>query len=58
LTTENNINSSNHIRSKQKGLAKFVGYADIDKAPEERERGITINITHVEYETEKDTMHT
>ncbi|GAB6071812.1 elongation factor Tu [Venenivibrio stagnispumantis] len=37
----------------KKGLAKFVGYGDIDKAPEERERGITINITHVEYETEK-----
>jgi len=29
------------------------GYADIDKAPEERERGITINTAHVEYETEK-----
>jgi len=41
-----------YVQSK-KGLAKFVGYADIDKAPEERERGITINITHVEYETEK-----
>ena len=31
----------------------FVDYADIDKAPEERERGITINTAHVEYETEK-----
>ena len=31
---------------------KFVDYADIDKAPEERERGITINTAHVEYETE------
>jgi elongation factor Tu len=41
-----------YVQSK-KGLAKFVGYGDIDKAPEERERGITINITHVEYETEK-----
>ena len=30
----------------------FVDYADIDKAPEERERGITINTAHVEYETE------
>jgi len=30
-----------------------VDYADIDKAPEERERGITINTAHVEYETEK-----
>ena len=36
-----------------KGLAKFEGYEDIDKAPEERERGITINTAHVEYETEK-----
>ena len=37
----------------KKGLAKFEGYADIDKAPEERERGITINTAHVEYETDK-----
>ena len=44
--------SITYVQSK-KGLAKFVGYGDIDKAPEERERGITINITHVEYETEK-----
>ena len=33
------------------GGATFVDYADIDKAPEERERGITINTSHVEYET-------
>ena len=36
-----------------KGLAKFEDYNMIDKAPEERERGITINTAHVEYETEK-----
>ena len=36
-----------------KGLAKAEDYADIDKAPEEKERGITINTAHVEYETEK-----
>lgn len=36
-----------------KGLAQFTAYENIDKAPEERARGITINITHVEYETEK-----
>ena len=36
-----------------KGYAKFEDYADIDKAPEERERGITINTAHVEYETDK-----
>ena len=36
-----------------KGLAKAEDYADIDAAPEEKERGITINTAHVEYETEK-----
>lgn len=36
-----------------KGQAQFVSYENIDKAPEERARGITINITHVEYETDK-----
>ena len=35
------------------GDAEFVDYANIDKAPEERERGITINTAHVEYETDK-----
>ena len=35
------------------GDADFVDYANIDKAPEERERGITINTAHVEYETSK-----
>ena len=37
----------------EKGLAKAEDYASIDAAPEERERGITINTAHVEYETEK-----
>ena len=37
----------------QKGWASFVDYANIDKAPEERERGITIATFHVEYESEK-----
>jgi len=36
-----------------KGQAQFMAYDQIDKAPEERERGITISIAHVEYETEK-----
>ncbi|KUK39887.1 MAG: Elongation factor Tu, partial [Synergistales bacterium 54_24] len=36
----------------RKGWANFVPFEQIDKAPEERERGITINISHVEYETE------
>ena len=40
-------------RQAEKGYAKFEDYADIDKAPEERERGITINTAHVEYETDK-----
>ena len=39
----------------QRGLAKAEDFANIDKAPEERERGITINTAHVEYET--DTRH-
>jgi elongation factor Tu len=36
----------------ESGGAEFTAYADIDKAPEERERGITIATAHVEYETE------
>ncbi len=36
-----------------KGQAEYEDYSSIDKAPEERERGITINTAHVEYETEK-----
>ena len=36
-----------------KGQAQYEDYSSIDKAPEERERGITINTAHVEYETEK-----
>ena len=35
-----------------KGMAQFEEYADIDAAPEEKERGITINTAHVEYETD------
>ncbi|HMZ52226.1 MAG TPA: GTP-binding protein, partial [Candidatus Sumerlaeota bacterium] len=36
-----------------KGFGEALNYDQIDKAPEEKERGITINTTHVEYETEK-----
>ena len=36
-----------------KGQAQFEDYASIDKAPEEKARGITINTAHVEYETDK-----
>ncbi|WP_071026522.1 elongation factor Tu [Peptoniphilus raoultii] len=41
------------ILNKRFGSGEFVDYAHIDKAPEERERGITISTSHVEYETEK-----
>jgi elongation factor Tu len=37
----------------KKGLAQFTAYDQIDKAPEERERGITIATAHVEYESDK-----
>ena len=37
----------------ERGMAEFTDYSNIDKAPEERERGITINTAHVEYETDK-----
>lgn len=36
----------------KKGYADFTPFDQIDKAPEERERGITINIAHVEYQTD------
>ncbi|NLW52217.1 MAG: elongation factor Tu [Tissierellia bacterium] len=39
------------VLNKRFGTGEFVDYANIDKAPEERERGITINTSHVEYET-------
>ena len=41
------------VLSKRSGKGEFVDYAHIDNAPEERERGITISTSHVEYETEK-----
>merc|ERR1719187_2485847 len=40
------------ILSEASGKVKFRDYAEIDKAPEERKRGITINASHVEYETD------
>ncbi len=39
------------VLNKKYGSGEFVDYAHIDKAPEERERGITISTSHVEYET-------
>src|SRR5690554_7100440 len=41
------------LHDKYPDLNPFRPYEDIDKAPEERERGITINISHIEYETDK-----
>ena len=41
------------LNMKDPTAADFTDYASIDKAPEERERGITINTAHVEYQTEK-----
>lgn len=40
------------VLNKRFGTGEFMDYANIDKAPEERARGITINTSHVEYETE------
>lgn len=42
-----------YVLSKRFGTGEFIDYAHIDKAPEERERGITISTSHVEYETDK-----
>ena len=41
-----------------KGGAKFLAYDQIDNAPEEKARGLTISISHVEYETQAGTMRT
>lgn len=41
------------LHDKYPDLNPFTPFEDIDKAPEERERGITINIAHIEYQTEK-----
>ena len=41
------------VLNRKYGSGKVMNYADIDNAPEERERGITINTSHVEYETAK-----
>jgi elongation factor Tu len=38
-------------RQAEQGFAKYLDYGSIDKAPEERKRGITISSAHIEYET-------
>lgn len=45
--------SAIHYVLSKKGMAKFLKYEEIDKAPEERARGVTINLHHSEYETAK-----
>jgi len=47
------LTSAIHYYLSKTGKAKFLKYEDIDKAPEERARGVTINLHHSEYETEK-----
>lgn len=47
------LTSAIHYVLSKKGMAKFLKYEEIDKAPEEKARGVTINIHHSEYETEK-----
>ena len=50
---EDDADGGDHGGQAAKGLADFVPFDQIDKAPEERERGITIATAHVEYQTEK-----
>ncbi len=47
------LTSALHYVLSKKGQAKFLKYEEIDKAPEERARGVTINLHHSEYETDK-----
>ncbi len=47
------LTSAIHYVLSKKGMAKFLKYEDIDKAPEEKARGVTINLHHSEYETDK-----
>ncbi len=47
------LTSAIHTVLAKKGLAKAMKYEEIDKAPEEKARGVTINIHHSEYETDK-----
>jgi len=47
------LTSAIHYVLSKKGMAKFLKYEEIDKAPEEKARGVTINLHHSEYETDK-----
>lgn len=48
-----NMNMHSIANLATKGQADFTDFSEIDKAPEEKERGITIATAHVEYETDK-----
>lgn len=52
MIPENTLHTFSLSVLAEAGGAKFKDYADIDNAPEERARGITINAAHVEYETD------
>src|SRR5271157_692385 len=47
------LNAANTLVLSKEGLAHYVPFEEIDKAPEEKERGITIATAHVEYQTDK-----
>ncbi|NMB84537.1 elongation factor Tu [Candidatus Roizmanbacteria bacterium] len=47
------LTSAIHYVLSKKGMAQFLKYEEIDKAPEEKARGVTINLHHSEYETDK-----
>ena len=53
ITVKLPLTSAIHYVLSKKGQAKFLKYEDIDKAPEEKARGVTINLHHSEYETDK-----
>ncbi|WEW61672.1 translation elongation factor Tu [Emydomyces testavorans] len=52
MSTSTTLTAAITKRQSEKGLASFLDYGSIDKAPEERKRGITISSAHIEYQTE------
>jgi elongation factor Tu len=52
LTHQTTLTAAITKRQASKGFAKYMDYGSIDKAPEERKRGITISTAHIEYQTE------
>jgi elongation factor Tu len=51
-TSKTTLTAAITKRQAEKGFAKFLEYGAIDKAPEERKRGITISSAHIEYQTD------